>query len=131
MTLGGVSKHSTLPSCAGPSTWEDWAQATPGPKNFAFEFSSPTCGTVPGSYPYTLAQDIYHLFELGYNGASLTMTVYTSPTASSAGQNSVFVLSQVDGNRSLSSFKLVDEQPLNMLPTCGDDLPKGVLKATN
>ena len=41
MTLGGISQQSTLPSCAGSSTWEGYAQTTPGPRLFCLNFHPP------------------------------------------------------------------------------------------
>jgi len=119
--LGNATKQSTLASCSSQPTWEDWATTTPGPKNFIWELASTGCGTANGPYSHTMTKNLYHLYELGYNGADFTMTAYVGTPDSPVAQSTASDQKQ---------FTLVDEIPLS-ISNQKKGLPKGVFKATN
>jgi len=129
LTLDGVTRTSNLSTCAGPSTWDGWATTTPGAKDYLWEWTSSGCGTTLGPFPYTLQQGLYHLFVLGWNGTSFTMTIYTSATASAArppvtGSGPISVADGLDSWQ--RSDEIVLDIPAGVVPP-----PKGILKATN
>jgi subtilisin family serine protease len=128
-TLDGVTRSSSLADCAGPSTRESWAATTAGARTFIWEWLSSACGSYMGSFPYTLQQGIYHLFALGWNGSSFTMTVTTQSSAFSAKEAAGGSGSPaVEG--SPGTGQLVEEIVLS-IPEMEKAKPRGILKATN
>jgi hypothetical protein len=129
LTSEGVTKSSTLLTCTAEASWGGWVSTTPGAKVFAWRFISSNCGSYQGSIPYTLAQGLYHLFVLGWNGSAFTMTVYTGTSTNSV--NSFFeTKSFVKNDNGSDTLKLVDEIILD-IPAHSGEFPKGIMKATN
>lgn len=129
LTSGGVTKSSTLSTCAAEPSWGGWANTTPGTKIFTWRFTSANCGSYQGSISYTLAQGLYHLFALGWNGSAFTMTVYTGTSTNSV--NSFFETNRsVQNDETSDTLKLVNEIVLD-IPAQSGELPKGIMKATN
>lgn len=129
LTTGGVTKSSTLSTCTADASWGGWVSTTPGAKVFTWRFISSNCGSYQGSIPYTLAQGLYHLFVLGWNGSAFTMTVYTGTSTNST--NSFFKTNSfVKNDNGSDTLKLVNEIILD-IPAHLGEFPKGIMKATN
>ncbi|MHB8790395.1 MAG: S8 family peptidase [Desulfobulbaceae bacterium] len=128
-TLAGVTRSSSLADCAGPSSLEGWVATTAGAKTFIWEWLSSGCDSYMGSFSYTLRQGIYHLFALGWNGSSFTMTVTTQSSAFSA-KEAAGSSGSPAAEGSSGTGQLVEEIVLS-IPEMEKAKPRGILKATN
>lgn len=88
VTLGGVTKSSTISSCGSTPSFEGFASTTPGSKNWVATVVSSACSTnAQGSGTVTLTSDACYRFVLNRQGGNLINSFGTVTCPSSANAN--------------------------------------------
>ena len=119
LSSSGVTKTSVCQAggCAGGTgTFEGWVTTTPGLKSFSYGVSSSTCGSVAGSFNYTLAEGKNYLFSLDLNAAGQPAVYVSIATGKPQGARlSAVQLNSAEAQQvGTGALNGIDEIPLDL-----------------
>ncbi len=95
VTLNGVTKRSTSPSCnaGGEASFEGFSTSTPGLKNFSSTLRASTCPDLGSNFQIDFAEDTRYLIQIELQNGAPTIVLFTQeitePSPKKSGETSL------------------------------------------
>ncbi len=120
LSSSGVTKRSVLQNCSTTSSsWEGWQKTTTGNKTFTWSVTSFNCGSLSGSFSYTLQAGKMYRFYSRWTGSAVEVRViiYTN-NSSIAPATDIELTATPDAE----GYTIVGEELLTVIPADGTNL---------
>ncbi|MBM9605779.1 PPC domain-containing protein [Desulfopila inferna] len=120
ISSSGVTKHSVTQSCsASSSSWEGWQKTTVGKKSFTWSITTYNCGSLSGSFSFTLQAGKMYRFYSKWNGSSaeIWVMIYTNNARSASAADR-----QLAGTLEKGEFTMIGEELVAVIPSNGNTL---------